>query len=173
MTEFNHEMQGYWTKRLMECLNNPMPDTREVNDALDYINRGALLNTALADGRTALHLVAKYACWDRVMGHVLCECPELVNKQDHSGDTPLMKATYSLNRTAVNRLLAAKADPQIKNNAGLTPLEYLALQIKMPALDAVAAVLEETIRQQQASQVTAQKMMLKSPLPKTKKISFK
>ncbi|KAH8879201.1 start control protein cdc10 [Thozetella sp. PMI_491] len=49
---------------------------------------------------------------------------EIVNAQDHSGDTALNIAARIGNRSIISQLLEVGADPNIANRAGLRPLDF-------------------------------------------------
>lgn len=49
---------------------------------------------------------------------------EIVNAQDHSGDTALNIAARIGNRSIISQLLEVGADPHIANRAGLRPLDF-------------------------------------------------
>lgn len=51
-----------------------------------------------------------------------------LNKTDEEGKTPLF---YARGKACVNLLLQHKADPTIKNNAGVTPLDYFKTRLEL------------------------------------------
>jgi len=59
--------------------------------------------------------------------HLLATQPELVNKRDIFGETPLFRAAKTGNKELVEILLSYKADINGKNNRGETPLNRMTI----------------------------------------------
>jgi len=103
--------------------------SRESDDLLadTLLRAGADSNATEEDGRTSLHLtpirgsVAVTRC--------LLQNGANVNARDRFGETPLHRAAGAARPTIIRMLLAAKADPTIKTEAGLLPCDVLRYRV--------------------------------------------
>ena len=110
-------------------LSGPLK-SEEINLIRAWIEQGAEWPDALsgdqplppADPR-AMSLIAPLRSGNTMaFKKALQKDPEAVNRKGPNGDTPLMHAALSSNREAVRQLLAHKANPNLANDAGATPL---------------------------------------------------
>lgn len=121
------------TPLMMACLKG-MADVAQV-----LMERGADVNKA---GWTPLHYAATKG--DERIIALLLEHYAYIDAESPNGSTPLMMAAMYGTDSAVRQLLAAGADPTLKNALGLTAADFARIAKK----DALAAELDKRIRQQ-------------------------
>ena len=93
---------------------------QDVGTVRELVDQGIDVNTARADGATALLWAAH---WDDLdTADVLLRAGADVNAVDGHGVTPLDRATENASLAMVQTLLNAGADPNIALTSGLTPL---------------------------------------------------
>ena len=109
-------------------------DGGAVNALLD---RGEAVDTAEADGATALHWAAERD--DLAMVERLLQAGASPTVANRFGVTPLELAANNGNGEIVERLLAAGADPNAHSREGQTPLMSAALNGRVEAVDALLA----------------------------------
>jgi ankyrin repeat protein len=107
------------------------------------IVNGANINVQNNIGETPLHMAINYGK----------QLPILIlngadpNIQDIIGNSPLHSATMLNNTYAVKMLLNANADPDIKNNRGLRPIDYA----RRKGLDEIINLLESAMGRKMSS----------------------
>ena len=102
------------------------------------LNEGIDVNTARADGATALLWAAHWD--DGEAAELLVRAGANVNAADDHGVTPLARACENASASMVNRLLEAGANPNAAQANGLTPLMTAA---RTGNLDVVKALLSD------------------------------
>ena len=99
-----------------------------------YWRRGASLNAADRDGRTAVHSSARIGAADTMQA--LLEVGGDPNRRDKDGNTPLHLASAAPPLSdfvaTIHLLLWADADPGIANAEGRTPLHIVVTQHEHP-----------------------------------------
>lgn len=87
------------------------------------IDQGADVNAADSQGWTALHF-ASQSYDDKTVGSLLRRGAQ-IDPQDHDGNTPLHKAIFNSRGRGevISLLLAHKANRNLKNKHGVSPLE--------------------------------------------------
>jgi len=109
---------------------------KNVKIALDLIERGIDVNYQNAQGQTPLHHAAAFQLAELVQA--ILSAGGKVSTTDIHGNTPLWTAVAKpkRNHEIVKLLLEAGGDPEVKNKAGMSPLD-IAEQINSEALIAL------------------------------------
>ncbi|HLC07451.1 MAG TPA: ankyrin repeat domain-containing protein [Candidatus Babeliales bacterium] len=115
--EFTYSYDNHIATPLMiASLNN--------NFMIGYLlNAGANVNQSNPDGITALMLTSQEDTTRLAMNRLIISPDIVINQQDKAGNTALMYALINNdNIKNLQRLLDKKADPELPNSAGITPL---------------------------------------------------
>ncbi len=116
------------------------------NKILRLLKLGADIHVRSSKGKTALHCAAK-AGFLKVI-NVLIENGANIDATDNNGETPLFEAIRSTiknrekQRAALETLLTKGANPNVKNNKGLPPLQ-VAQQMQRADAEKVVELLEK------------------------------
>ncbi|HIH22204.1 TPA: hypothetical protein HA238_00585 [Candidatus Micrarchaeota archaeon] len=97
---------------------------RKYDEFLYRLYNEADVNTTGDYNESAL-MWAVHPYWDKKFAEVLLSCGALINRQDQLGNTALHVAVKFSNVEMVKVLLEHGAVPDIKNNAGETPLDII------------------------------------------------
>lgn len=89
----------------------------------DLLRAGARVDLADAQGRTAL-ICAVIGGNSEAIDEMLSRDNRIINFKDNQGSTALHIAARLGDTKTAELLMAWKADPLLKNNAGFTPLDY-------------------------------------------------
>jgi ankyrin repeat protein len=101
---------------------------RDIDIFETLLKNGAAQNKADKNENTILHRAVKQKDLEnkRKFVKLLLDFQTTeINKQNNQGDTPLHIATKNSNREAIALLLKNNADPTIKNNEGLSPIDVV------------------------------------------------
>lgn len=88
------------------------------------LKHGCKINMIDTCGHTPLHAASVYTVSRKIFNLLLSQSGIEINFQDKWGQTPLHIAVGSSADDKVEKLMAAKADPSIKDDAGYTPFQF-------------------------------------------------